>query len=386
MRKLSLRVAGECLIRHFLWLMPSLESLAVEKWSKRYICQDVPFNLESSRPNFVKLEFSGTRIRDRVLIKLLNASQKSLQDLRLDGCRKLTRETWTAVGNCVQLRHLSIPRVRDFEDRHLEKILLNAPDLEFLNLKHIRGITFQGFKSVQKLRRLRDLTMPDCSSIDDETWSTLGKFQSLRHLDFTTISCEIGGFRRIKDLKELRTLKLGSRENAITTEHFTMICENFKKLERLDIHELTAVNGEGLHLLEHLSHLLLRSASEFTNNTFGKGLGSQAMETISLEGATITNDALASIAARHPRLKNLELGNCGQVTDEGFEALIRAEPYLKRLQLMGCPLLTDESLRTLNSLCPSLEMLRIRNSRISEHGVDRFKKQRPWVALYCYNR
>ena len=388
-RHLSLTWADQELLHHFIWLMPNVKCLTVEERNESFLYfPGVPFSWEISNQMFVKLDFSHTSVEDDVMAQLLKLSSESLRDLRRGLCPELSERTWEKIGTCRKLRHLSLPFNYDFEDHHLRTITQNATQLEYLDLRGIGSITTLGLQFINSLACLRHLALPRSPFMDLTTWRDLGKLSSLRHLDLGAIACRDVAFSHIAGLKELRTLILNSSENGPSSKRFSVICENFKKLERLEvgsIHELDDSDGAKFCHFKELKHLRLGLAMKFTNRAFESGFGSSAMETLSIMDANITDAALASIAASHPRLKYLEFGECAEVTDDGLGVFLQKEPLLRRLKLTWCPQLTDRTLQTLNFLCPLLSELQVEVSRMSDLGIARFRIQRPLVEVSFVN-
>ena len=373
---------GERLLNHFLEMMPDLICLTADI--------GLPARLLSNlNHKFVELDFSRSDIGDLVMTQFLEKSSSSLQKLILGECFDLTGKTWTAISKCSELRHLDVSHCRDLREDHLRDILLNAVHLEYLDVSGLRGFNFEGINPIPDLKSLRHFSAtyyhPNIGGILKllERTSTLLFLQMSRTNELVTNS------PRIASLKNLRSLVLYDElaYNYVTPECFAIICDNFRQLELLvlgSIPELTDVDAEKFGQLEHLKELKFSHAERFSDGAYKRGFGASTLERLMIRFTPLTSVALAGIAARHARLKRLELSNCDEITDEGLKNLLRCEPQLEFIALRSCCKLTDESLRAFECSCPVLNYISIRwPHQLSKDGVSRLKNLRPQVEFFA---
>ena len=368
--------------------MPNVDSLMVQtRGSDFFTCESVLSYMSSIDQKFVKLDFSWSVIADDVVVRLVELYSSSLRELRLDHCMRLTRVAWTAISGCAKLRTLSIRDAQNFQNNHLEKILLNAINLEFLNLNCCIGISNESIRHVDNLKRLRHLEMPECRFIDDRVFRSLSQLSALQYLDLADLRHNINLFHRIASLKDLRTLILPRRTDGVTLECFAALCKSLRKLEVLEMGFLAPLtNADGLNFpsLNELKQLRLWCVPNFAHRAFKEAFASPKLETLELRDVSLTPVALCRAVTRYSRLKSLALLYCDSITDDDVESLLRDLPDVRGIVLLGCPQLTDRFFEALQNLCPKLTDLRVANCQTSYLGEREFLRRR-WKPSLNYS-
>lgn len=330
---------------------------------------------------FTKLNLNDVSLKDSDITNIVKTYKSSLRELRL--CSPdLTGVGFAAIADCAKLLHLTLLMAYAFGDVHLRNIVQNAPDLETLDLRSCILLTDDSLALIPALTRLRRLCLTCCRRMSGDALSVLGTIQTLQHLNLGLRNFGIANLRNMTNLRDLRTLEVSTE---LSPESFDIICDNFKHLEKLELYHCgRLIDAQGVKLcnLEHLKVLGFRGSVGFTDLTFEKRLGSPELEGLSLEGCSVTDAGLASVADNHSRLRRLRLSQCSEITDDGLASLLRREPLLEELILNYCDSLTDACLGELESLCPRLRELTIYNFPTTAAAVSRFQRQRPCVGVY----
>ena len=123
-RHLCLRVSifeTKGMVDHLFSLMPNIRSLRIKKSGlmRTSSIQNIVSCLRRSPHRLVKLDLWVGALSDIEMTHLVNLYSESLQSLWLDECDKLEDATFAAIGNCSQLRHLSLKRAHALKDATL---------------------------------------------------------------------------------------------------------------------------------------------------------------------------------------------------------------------------------------------------------------------------
>ena len=107
----------------------------------------------------------------------------SLRELTLDGVDDFDPGTYEKIVHCAKLRRLTLYSESEFDDRDLERVLFNAPDLEYLDLQACAYTGTGSFRSIKNLRHLRRCVSPSDVEIVEDTMTKLATISTLRHID-----------------------------------------------------------------------------------------------------------------------------------------------------------------------------------------------------------
>lgn len=200
---------------------------------------------------------SDQGIADLCNTSVLVNSNRTLEDLCLQDCQKLTDES---------LRHIST----------------GLPELEKMNLSFCVSITDTGLKSISRIGTLRDLNLRSCDNISDIGIGFLAEnglnlhnldvsfcanisdssmrhiasgISSLRSLSLTTCSvCDDGLARLAKALTDLQILNVGQCVG-ITDDGLMALAEHCNKLRSLDLYGCPKVTSTALAVVRKLPRL-----------------------------------------------------------------------------------------------------------------------------------
>lgn len=357
--------------------MPSLTSLTLRVVVQR----NVRFAacIMRTKAKLTKLDL-GIKASDADVIALAKTCSESLRDLRLQ-CDDLWRPAYAALAKCTKLKHIALRRAISLDDSHFEQLIQNAPGLETFQIEGSTSLSNEGLGKIHLLKGLQDLQVALCARITSEALSVLDFTRYLRALNLGNFEIDEELLQRISRLKNLRSLTLSSEK--ASEEILDVISENLRELEVLDLETCKTFRAEAtkLHRLEHLKSLTLSDEVVFTDESLKRGFGSPDMETLELKGWRVNDRVLASIAANHGCLKNLQLLNQPEITDAGFAGLLRCEPHLEFLALYPRNSLTEACLGELEKWCPRLRRLVLYDVKISDAALKRFKSRRPSVDV-----
>ncbi|KAJ0235016.1 F-box/LRR-repeat protein 3 [Hirschfeldia incana] len=240
---------------------------------------------------------------------------KSLERLKLERCKKLTDMGigCIAVG-CRKLKSVSLKWCVGVGDLGVALLSLKCKDLRSLDLSYL-PITGKCLHDVLKLQHLEQLLLQGCFGVDDDT------------LDSLTYHCN-----------SLKNLDASSCQN-LTQRGLTSLLSGARCLERLDLAHSSSVIS-----LDFASSLNKVSAS---------------LQSIRLDGCTVTCDGLKAIGTLCVSLREVSLSKCVTVTDEGLSSLVMKLKGLRKLDITCCRKLTGASITQVANSCPLLVSLKM---------------------------
>lgn len=311
-----------------------------------------------------ELEFSRRSCETAELIRVISLCSASVEVLTMRMDWLLAPEAFEAIGDCTNLRRLSIDNDGSFLDYQMKKILSNNPGLETLELEDCESLTEAGLAPLLQLKNFRRLSFRKCKSqITNEFLRSLETISSLQEVDFEFVTGmgdkDVDFFRSVACLSSLRTWS--SKCSSLKPECVKVMLEDFKNLTALtltDCYKLTKSDWKKLRKFKQLRSLEIQSAQQFTNAAVRRGLGSSALESLTLHNCALTDNGLARIGAHRTRLKTCVLSYL-KITNAGLIVLLRREPLLESLTINGL-LVTDEVFKALENLCPRLRYLKCR--------------------------
>lgn len=371
-------------------IMPNVRSISLSTfnlWADFVSLR--PDSLAANR-TIMALELCKWSLRAEEFIKLIRLSSACLEVLLITGLGPLRREAYEAIGDCTNLRRLVIDGDHSFIDDRLKKILLHNPGLETLELRGCASISDEGLAPVHRLRNFRKLTFTYCTSLLSERFlRSLGTIPSLLDVEFQDVmfggrrSHDVRVLRSIASLPNLRTWR--AKCNDLDSACLKVILEDFKNLRALtlrDCSKLTESDFVMLRQFTQLRSLALSNARELTDFALEGGLGSSALESLSLADCPLTDGGLAAIKAHHSRLRRFSLMGCGGTTVPGLVVLLQHEPLLEELVIWGI-FVTEEFFGALKELCPRLRQLHCSvGPWVNNSVLESFRTERPAVDLH----
>ena len=330
---------------------------------------DLQDNVLRLNRGFVKLDFSGWNIVDRDVKRVVELYSSSLRELRLDSCFSLTTEACEAIAICSELRILCI-RFAGIEDWDLQRIRLNNPHLEHLQMTGCTLITNHGLKYLPTLKCLQHLSPPRCCQFNVDILSKLPKISTLRHLSLSNSECDMEDLRNLAFLKSLRSLGLHCVETTLS-ECLAVLSENFKELDRLELWCSSINDSSALDEVR-------RSGASLPTAVEDPSLPRLRSLRLSRD---FTDACLAVLAPSVQNIESLSLMMCHDITDAGLESLVRCTPGLRKLELGFSEKLTARSFQILYDLCLVLRSMRLWDNPLRKEAVFFFRGQARFVRV-----
>ncbi|KFK24640.1 hypothetical protein AALP_AA8G005800 [Arabis alpina] len=264
--------------------------------------------------NLVEIDLSNaTEMRDAAAAVIAEA--RSLERIKLGRCKMLTDMGigCIAVG-CRKLTMVSLKWCVGVGDLGVGLLAVKCKEIRSLDLSYL-PITGKCLHDVLKLSHLEELLLEGCFGVDDDS------LKSLRH-----------------DCKSLKKLDASSCQN-LTQRGLTSLLSGARCLQRLDLAHCSSVIS-----LDFASSLKKVSAS---------------LQSIRLDGCSVTSDGLKAIGNMCNSLKEVSLSKCVSVTDEGLSSLVMKLKDLRKLDITCCRKLSGVSITQIASSCPLLVSLKM---------------------------
>ncbi|VVB12816.1 unnamed protein product [Arabis nemorensis] len=263
--------------------------------------------------NLVEIDLSNaTEMRDAAAAVVAEA--RSLERLKLGRCKMLTDMGigCIAVG-CRKLNMVSLKWCVGVGDLGVGLLAVKCKDIRTLDLSYL-PITGKCLHDVLKLQHLEELLLEGCFGVDDDS------LKSLRH-----------------DCKSLKKLDASSCQN-LTHRGLTSLLSGAGYLQRLDLAHCSSVIS--LDFASSLKKVL-------------------ALQSIKLDGCSVTSDGLKAIGTLCNSLKEVSLSKCVSVTDEGLSSLVMKLKDLRKLDITCCRKLSGVSIIQIANSCPLLVSLKM---------------------------
>ncbi|MBA0825351.1 hypothetical protein Goarm_021948 [Gossypium armourianum] len=241
------------------------------------------------------------------------AEAKNLERLSLARCKSITDMGigCIAVG-CRKLRSLSLKWCLRVGDLGVELIALKCKQIRSLDLSYL-PITEKSLNSVLQLQHLEDLVLEGCHGIDDDGLSTLDQ------------SC-----------KSLKMLNLSNCQN-VTHPGLSSL-----------------INGT-----EQLQQIILAYGSSVTSDLVKCLNAYSKLQSIKLDGCTVTWSGIKAMASLNAPVKELSLSKCLGLTDDGLSFLVQSHKDLRKLDITCCRKITYTSIDIITNSCTYLTSLRM---------------------------
>lgn len=145
-----------------------------------------------------------------------------------------------------------------------------------------------------------------------------------------------------------------------------------------ELPDVMSVNLSGTHISdEGLQHLavgpknlgeLFLEQTDVTDAGFSQLKELSGLTLLSLSGTQITDEALAMLPTNHPKIRDLKLIDCSQITDAGMKSIAELRG-LQNLFLANCTQITDEGLKHLDGK-RGMKLIQLLNTGCTSGGVE----------------
>lgn len=281
-------------------------------WNYIFSENDFVYLSEKAGP-LQKIRIHGDIIPEKVLIRVIENSKDSLQEVSLECCPQYSAEFFSKLASCTQLRVLLAPR----------NTQLNSDMVA----------------SIASIRTLQKLDLESCTQLRDDDLKRIAE----------------GNL-------QLQELKVRDCRN-LTDQGIEFLAKRAKKLTVLDISWCPLITDLGLlALAEHaktITSLNLSSCREVTDVGVQRLVPELKLQFLVLRGCVkLTDGTLFEIAdSGRWTIQSLDLSRCEEITDTGIKALAEYCQALTKLDITSCQFLSGLSIRHLARLLPTLEVL-----------------------------
>lgn len=257
---------------------------------------------------------------------------ENLESLRIARCNRITDQGLFHLTNLTNLRHLDMRSVRITNAGM--SIFTALTNLETIDLKRCVHVSDDGVRQMSKLVQLRSLTLAKCSDITGSGLGSLVNLTNLVELDLTTCKFFDADMHVLEFFSKLQRLKVSD-------------CTNFKgdclkwvnsdTLLELHLELCVGIKDEGF---SHLSRFTNLATLNVNSNYLGRDrlhhLGRlTALENLMAQASMEITDASISSLCSLVRLKFLDLGYCGSLSNAGIVRLTQLT-NLRTLYLTQC--------------------------------------------------
>ncbi len=260
---------------------------------------DIRLTTDSSG-NTISAVLIGPNVRDADLASLVKYT--GLQDLHLQECSQIT--------------DAGLAKLTDLSSRLTKLSLIRIP------------VSDAGMKFLANARTLKDLTLAH-TNVSGSGLQHLAN-SPLARLSLQSRSVKADALAELSKLAGLEELELQCQDITLGS---LPILGSLKKMTSL-VAFRTPVGKGGLESLRGLSQLrkLILSSSEIDDESIDAINSLSGLEEVEFATASITNEGLKKI--KLPKLRDLSLDTCVNITDEGL-ANLTGMPELERLMLGG---------------------------------------------------
>ncbi|XP_026384590.1 F-box/LRR-repeat protein 12-like [Papaver somniferum] len=269
------------------------------------------------------------------------------------------------------------------EKSGLEVFAKCCASLEKVDLRNCGKITDKGLEVLAKsCVYLVEIDLGECQRVTDKGLEGLSKYCA--SLEKADIRC----CKKITD-KGLEVLakSCASLENVdltdcqgITDSGISFLIQNCSSIHSLGVSDCGYVTGTGfVGCPKTLTKVDATNMFKLTTEGIKAIVSGGGIQSLSLSGNAINNEAVITISKSCPLLKSLQLKSCHEVQLEGWKAIGLYCRNLVDLHVVECRNLCDQGLKALCYGCNKLCYLFV--DRWSYFTVKLFKRERPDVYL-----
>ncbi len=314
--------------------------------------------IKYTEPRKLDYAFAQRFLSTNIGLKELDCRDSKIDDLSM-----------VFIGRQAYLSHLYLLRTPISD-----KGLTNLRDLEYLSHLSLdeTHITAKGLKQLSGLPMLTELSVSKTqigneglealcrfhlntlqyweNKIDEKSFGILSKFKSLERLNIGNCKMEgVSGLAKLAALPQLHALNL-ENDGMINDAAMPYLCK-IKTLEELELAG-TSVTLEGIKQLRKLPHL----------------------KYIKFKGAPITQEWIP-VLAKFPSLILLSL-NESQIDDATLALMPKLMPKLENLDLEKCKNVTDAGLLSIRKI-KSLFWVKVSGTQVTEQAVKDYRLHPP---------
>ncbi|KAI9024722.1 hypothetical protein DFJ74DRAFT_767275 [Hyaloraphidium curvatum] len=286
----------------------------------------------------------------------------NLQFLDLRGCLTISSSSLChLLSNCVQLASIDVRGLPSPTNHVLETMGIKCgKTLRRVCIGHCRNITGHGVKYlVQHAPSIVQLHIPGIAQVDDHLLAHIGRrLPRLRLLDVRGCAgITSHGVRALLDASAVACAAQGDREASRLT-HLTLsglplltdaalqavgaLCPELEQLEAAGCRLLTDVGvaalAAGCHALRNLDLEDCVGVGDAGVRSLAAGRCRATLERLCLSFCEeVTDGSLVALVRHCPRLRALDLDNCGRISDALLDEIARLRARARRAEQQGVP-------------------------------------------------
>lgn len=317
----------------------SLDFSTVNRADKLALFQNLT-RVQLARPQLAKLNLHSYLVSDQSFVESFSAPFEALTELQLFAGYHVSNES-------------------------IQQLLCNTPNLSSLKISTL-NFNDNMLKTVcSSLKKLKTLSLPDCSKITDVGTTYLSNSPNLAILE--TLEMKYSGLITPKGMRilglsrylRLSKLSLKCFDSVDSDGIQNLLCGlTLSNLSHLQISEFHEINDAALKYiaystkLKKLTHLDISNCPEISDEGIRQMCASRfinkQIKSLDLSGLPKLSDfGIGHICANLSNLENIDLEYCFSLTDESLHAIGKHLHKLHRLNLRGCELFTDDGIKAM---------------------------------------
>ncbi|MBN9121482.1 MAG: hypothetical protein J0I06_20420 [Planctomycetes bacterium] len=284
------------------------------------------------------------------------------------------------------------------------KSLSRHPKLEALSLQCCEAITDAGLAHLAAMPNLRVLVLERCDKLTAAGLRPFTKEPRLTELAVNGTGMKADALAEVGKIRTLEWLNLYSFNGALLTEQGLRQVTGLPRLRRLDLPFMTHTDAglKELAAASGLEEVGLFGCSKVTDAGVKELARLTKLKSLDMRGAEQITDRALSALSGLPELETFYLTDAKPVTDKGMKAFIdgrgetlvrlgldglsvsdnfvaylpKKAPRLKSLHFSRCEAVTDDSITALSEMT-QLRDLSVNKTSVSPEGVNVLKQKLP---------
>ena len=336
-------------------LTPSLVSRGIKHVQVLSLGRSSPKELVKGIPNLESLNLSGCfNLSDHTFEGAIHKDVPSLTSLNLSNCKDISNSSLVTIAiRCKNLETIDLSGCTKITNEGLAN-LASLGKLKHLNLRSCRQISDPGIGQLcgalsevssqqppPAASSLDSLSLQDCQKLSDESLRYIS--QGLRNLKRINLSFCVSitdtGLKSLAKVASLEDINLRSCDN-VSDIGIGFLAEEHQRLAKLDVSFCSNVTDASLR---HMA---------------GSGLAA-SLHSLALTTCAITDDGLIKLAKKLSKLRELQTGQCVNISDLSLEAIGQNMKELTLIDLYGCLRLSEAALKKLRTQLPKLTKLNL---------------------------
>jgi len=291
--------------------------------------------------------------------------------LDLSGCHQITGSGFLELGmGCHRLNALSLEHLPNLKDDHLQALMTGCKSLRYVSILHSTLLTDVAIKSISQSKRLQVMKLEGNNRITDSAIRSLVRScPDLRHLYLA--ECQRLTDLSLKALGFCKNLTVANVADCVrlsdTGLRYIVEGHSGPKLRELNLTNCLRVSDVSvLRIVQRCTTLTYINLSycEHVTDAGVELLGMiPSLISVDISGCFVQDQGISALG-NNPKLKDIIIAECINVSDIGMQKLVQHTRDLENLDVSECKLLTDHSIKSLAFCCRRLRTLNISGCRL----------------------